>query len=230
MLAVAFGLLFCVPPAQAVRSDDQPLPWAGGLSVESPVEGMAGRLASVVAGRHVEAICNDATGWGQLAAQQRFDAASAWGFVVFTYDPATGTYEPGDTMQLSEAACWYLDALRRAPPAERGKWCTSTTRVTVTHDTYSTTTTKRVRRVCPDYMKRVFALQTISHEAQHLARIRDEATAECNGMQRLAWFARQFGVSADQAVQMASDYHDAFYETVRPGTPYYLSTCPDPGS
>jgi hypothetical protein len=77
-------------------------------------------------------------------------------------------------------------------------------------------------------MNRVFALQTLSHESQHLAGIQDEAAAECKGMQRLAWFARQFGATPDQALQMAGDYFRDFYEVKRPGTAYYLPTCPNP--
>jgi len=71
--------------------------------------------------------------------------------------------------------------------------------------------------VCHDYMNRVFALQTISHESQHLSGIRDEATAECNGMQQLAWFARHFGATAEQARQMAGDYYRDLYQVERPG-------------
>ena len=44
-------------------------------------------------------------------------------------------------------------------------------------------------------------------------------------MQKLSWFARQFGADAAQARQVADDYFTNFYETKRPGTPYYL---PDP--
>ena len=82
--------------------------------------------------------------------------------------------------------------------------------------------------VCPDYQNRVFALQAISHESQHLAGIQDEATAECNGMQKLGWFAQGFGATADQARQMAYDYYTTFYIVKRPGTPYYLPGCPNP--
>ena len=239
--------------AQAASSDDPPLPWAGGLSVVTPFEQFAGQAASAIVGRPVNVSCNGANDWGELASQQRFDPVTVWGFVVFTYDSSTGSLVPGDTMQLSEAACWYLDELWRAPPDQRGKICQVATQVTFQPKTVRVRVTRRVKvrgvwrvRVtwvtrttqvpvevpkygeCPDYMNRVFAVQTISHESQHLAGIRDEATAECNGMQHLAWFAQQFGASPDQARQMAHDYFHDFYEIRRPGTPYYLPTCPDP--
>ncbi len=47
-------------------------------------------------------------------------------------------------------------------------------------------------------------------------------------MQKLSWFARQFGADAAQARQVADDYFTNSYETKRPGTPYYDPTCPKP--
>ena len=248
-LVAAVSLLAAAPAALA----DQPPPWAGGVAVETPFERYAGQLASVVAGRPVRVICNSSFDWGQLAAQQGLDPITAWGFVVFTPDSATETDRPSDSMQLSEATCWYLDAYWRAPLAEKGKSCVVSTRIVFQE---RTTTAKVKRRVkikgrsttrwvhttkieqvpvsvpqfatCPDYRNRVFALQTISHESQHLAGIRDEGAAECNGMQLLPWFAEHFGATAAQAREMAGDYFHDFYEVIRPGTPYYLPTCPDP--
>jgi hypothetical protein len=248
----AFALL-CAPAALASRGDDPPLPWAGGIAVETPFETFAGDLASMVAGRPVRVICNGATDWGQLAAQQRFDAVTVWGFVIFNYDALTEEYHPADYMQLSEAACWYLDQFWRSPSADKGKMCRVATQIAFQPKSVRVKVTKRVKvkgrwttrvswvtkttqvpvqvpkyGICPDYMKRVFALQTISHEAQHLAGIQDEALAECNGMQRLGWFAQRFGGTGEQAQQMAGDYYNDFYETTRPGTPYYMPTCPNP--
>jgi hypothetical protein len=232
--------------SSAAHADEAPLPWEGGASVETPVERHAAELASVVAGRPVRVICNGAAEWGQLAAKHRFDLTSAWGFVAFDYDA------PTDSMQLSQPACWYLDAYWRAPAAQKGKLCAVQSR-TFRQATKKMRVTKRVKvngtwrtrvfyvtrttrvavkagkaSVCHDYMNRVFALQTIAHESQHLAGIRDEATAECNGMQKLAWFAQRFGATPQQARQMAGDYFRDFYEVERPGTSYYLAACPDP--
>ena len=237
----------------AAVADDPPLPWAGGIAVETPFERHGAELASVIAGRPVRVICNGSTDWNQLAVQQRFDPVTVWGFVVFTYDSVTEAYRPADFMQLSEAACWYLDEYWRAPLSEKGKRCQVSTQITF-HD--KKTRVKEKRRVkvkgkwtirwvyvtktthvpvsaprfgtCPDYQNRVFALQSISHESQHLMGIQDEATAECNGMQRLPWFAQGFGATQEQGRQMAGDYFHDFYELKRPGTPYYLPTCPNP--
>jgi hypothetical protein len=254
-LATTLVVLASVPASPAAFQDEPPVPWEGGAAVETPFEQYAGQLASVVAGRPVQVICNGPDDWGRLASQRRFNPASAWGFVAFDYDAATDSDAPSDSMQLSQPACWYLDEYRRAPAAEKGKLCPvqsrrtfrlKTTKVKVsqrvkvngrwrTRVVYATRTTRvpvkaPKPRVCPDYMNHVFALQTISHESQHLAGIRDEATAECNGMQKLAWFAQQFGATPEQARRMAGDYFHDFYEVERPGTPYYMPSCPDPSA
>ena len=123
-MAAAFAV---VPVALAA---DPPVPWAGGAAVETPFERYAGALASVVVQRTVRVMCNGATDWGQFASQQRFDPVTVWGFVVFTYDTVAAAYHPADTMQLSEAACWYLDEYWRAPLADKGKRCRVSTRIT----------------------------------------------------------------------------------------------------
>jgi hypothetical protein len=249
---VAAGVLAVVPAALADKPP--PVPWAGGAAVVSPLEAFAASLASRIAGRTVQVICNGSGEWSQLSAEQKFDPVTVWGFVVFNWDEASQAYVPADYMQLSEAACFYLDEYWRAPAAQKGKrcvvqtrvtfvqkktrlrvimrvkvkgrwvkrpgWITQVTQVPVSHSTYEE---------CPDYDNRVFALQTLSHESQHLAGVRDEATAECQGMQKLPWFAEQFGATPAQARQMAVDYFTRFYEVKRPGTPYYDPTCPDPG-
>lgn len=250
MFVIAAAVLAVVPAALA---DDPPVPWAGGPTVETPFESYVGGLASEVAARAVRVICNGSRDWGQLASAQRFDPVTVWGFVIFNYDTVTGAYRPADYMQLSEAACWYLDQYWRAPLAEKGKRCQISTQITF-HETKTTVKEKRRVKVkgkwttrwvyvtkstqvpvsiphygtCPDYRNRVFALQSISHESQHLTGIQDEATAECNGMQRLPWFAQHFGATREQGRQMAGDYFRDFYELKRPGTPYYLPSCPNP--
>jgi hypothetical protein len=117
-------------------------------------------------------------------------------------------------MQLARGSCRFLDEYWRAPPSEKGKLCRVGTKASL----------------CHDYMNRVYALQTISHESQHLLGIRDEATAECVGMQRLAWVALGFGATLEQARQMAGDYYRDFYMVRRPGTAYYQPGCPDPSA
>ena len=249
---LAAAIFAVVPNALA---DEPPVPWSGGGAVETPFEQFAGQQASVAAGRPVKVHCNGATDWGQLGAEQRFDPVTVWGYVVFTWDHDAEAYRPADYMELSEAACWYLDEYWRAPLGEKGKRCRTATQITfVPHRTrvkvlrrvkvngrwrarvvYVTRTMQSPVSIpqfgtCADYKNRIFALQTISHETQHLAGVQDEANAECNGMQRLVWFAQRFGATAEQGREMAGDYFHDFYLVKRPGTPYFLPTCPDPGA
>lgn len=248
--ALAALLLIVVGTASA---ENRPLPWIGGVGYESKFERYAGQLASQVAGRAVKVICNGATDWGQLAAQQRFDPVTVWGYVLFDYDPAGETFHPVNYTQLSEAACWYLDQYWAAPLGSKGKICRVATQIDFRETQVTVQVVKRVKvkghwtkkvvtvtqtkqvpvevpqfGVCPDYQNRTFALQAISHESQHLAGIQDEALAECNGIQKLGWFAQQFGATREQGLQMAGDYFRDFYVVKRPGSPYFLPSCPSP--
>jgi hypothetical protein len=220
---VAAAALFAIVPA--ALGGNPPLPWAGGAAVETPFERFAGQLVSAIARRPVNVVCNGKAEWGELAARRRVDALSTWGFVVFDYDASTESRRPGDTMQLAQTACWYLDQYWRAPRSEKGKRCRITTHITV-HEGRTIAVSRY--GTCPDYRNRVFALQTISHESQHLAGIEDEAIAECNGMLALRSVAERFGATPADGVQMARDYYHDVYLAKRPGTPYYLATCPDP--
>jgi hypothetical protein len=211
-LAAAVALLLaCV--AMPARADDSRAPWAGGPAVETAFEAYASQLAAAVAGRPVRVVCNDQAGWAGLSRRYAFAPGDVWGFVLFgaTTDPSV----PADEMELAEAPCRYLDEYWHAPAREKGKIC------------------RFIRApftgVCPAYRLRVLALQTISHESQHLSGIRDEATAECNGLQKLAWFAEQLGASPEQGRVMARDYYRDVYLGIRRGTPYFRSDCPDPG-
>lgn len=79
-----------------------------------------------------------------------------------------------------------------------------------------------------EYILFVEALQTVSHEAAHLAGIDDEASAHCQGLQNLAWWARQFGASVDDADAIALYFWEKRYPRNR-GTEYWSSSCRDGG-
>jgi hypothetical protein len=243
-------LLLSAAPAAA--DDARPLPWAGGNAVESEFELYAGQVASEIARRSVKVNCNGANDWSALGAQQRFDPTTVWGYVLFYVNGVTGEMRPADYMHLSEQACWHLDLFRTAPPESKGKMCRSTrtevrtrttkirtirrvkvkgrwrTKVSVVSHTAQVKVETPVDHVCPDYMVRVFALQTLAHESIHLSGIADEGQAECQGMQQLRFVAQRFGASAEQAQQIALDYYRDFYLVRRPGTPYFLPGCPSP--
>jgi hypothetical protein len=248
---LAFLLLLTAGPAAA--QDGRPLPWAGGMSAETEFERYAAQVASEIAQRPVKVNCNGATDWTALATQQHFDPTLVWGYVMFYSNPATGELRPADYMHLSEQACWNLDQWWAAPSEKKGKMCRLATQIEYKTRTTKVRVTKRVKvngrwrtkvsivtqtqqvkvetpmnEICPNYMLRVFALQTVAHESMHLSGTLDEAQAECQGMQRLSWVAQRFGATAEQAQQIALDYYRDYYLALRPGTPYFVSGCPNP--
>lgn len=73
------------------------------------------------------------------------------------------------------------------------------------------------------YLRYATALETLAHEAMHLAGFRDEAQAECYGMQNLAYVAYRFGTTADDAVAIASWYAEQYYPARQQWSPAYWS-------
>jgi hypothetical protein len=212
-VALAAVSLLVAGPAATARADGTGAPWSGGPAVETAFEAQAGHLASAVAGRPVRVVCNGQSEWAGFARRYAFAPDGVWGFVLF--GASSNPSAPADEMELAEEPCRYLNDYWHAPAGAKGKVCRFA-RAPFT-------------AVCPGYRLRVLALQTISHESQHLAGVQDEATAECNGMQRLAWFAEQLGASTEQGVAMARDYYRDVYLRVRRGTPYFRADCPEPG-
>lgn len=81
---------------------------------------------------------------------------------------------------------------------------------------------------CGDWHRTLFALQTISHEAMHLAGITSESLAECYGMQLLAQVARELGATPEFSRELAKDYLDAWYVPGR--GEYWRADCVDGGA
>ena len=85
-----------------------------------------------------------------------------------------------------------------------------------------------VQEVCSDWDKKLFGVETLSHESVHLYGIDDEAVAECFGLQTLAWVAWKLGATPAFAVEAAKDYA-AMYDELWGGTEYYSPECRDGG-
>jgi hypothetical protein len=77
----------------------------------------------------------------------------------------------------------------------------------------------------------VEALETISHESYHLLGYRNEATAECYGMQSLWYSAVKLGATADLGETLASLYAKAMYPSRRTSAhpEYWSAQCRDGG-
>ena len=241
--AAVAGALALAPSAAAD-------PWDGGRELVTPFEAQLTSIASEIAERPVRVHCNDAGDWSALGAMVGFEADAVWGYVTFTFG-ASG-WVPAEEAELSEAACRHADAFwLGGSSAKPPRTCRLGTRIV-------RRTEHRVRRVrvrtaarvvvrrqrvpvrvrvavpvvglCPGYVdQRLFALQTIAHEAVHLSGVEDEAVAECYGMQFLGWVARRLGASEALAREMARDYWRGYYVKRRPGSAYFDAGCHDGG-
>lgn len=72
----------------------------------------------------------------------------------------------------------------------------------------------------------VVAVHVLSHEARHVAGVRDEAAAECQAVQRDAATAVSLGASTQDAHQLARAYWRGHYPRMRPE---YVSAACGPG-
>ena len=61
----------------------------------------------------------------------------------------------------------------------------------------------------------IIAVHVLSHESRHMAGTVNEASADCQAMQRDAWTARLLGASSEQALALARSY----WRTVYPHMP-----------
>jgi hypothetical protein len=213
-------------------------PWDGGRDVVTPLEAQLVEIVGEIAERPVGVYCNGTEEWSALAARSGFEAGNVWGYVTFT--PTPSGWAPGDEVQLAQAACRHAEAFWAGGSATKpARTCRVGTRI-ARRTEYRVRKGKRVAvqvrvevpvlRLCPGYLTgRLFALQTIAHEAVHLSGVEDEAVAECYGMQLLAWVAWKLGAPDALARQMAADYWREYYLVRRPGTPYFDEGCRDGG-
>lgn len=84
-----------------------------------------------------------------------------------------------------------------------------------------------VNGVCQDWLVKLISLEVFTHEAMHLFGIRDEALAECYGMQLLPWFVWKLGATTDFAREIGNDYWAMVYPLNSPE--YSSADCRDGG-
>jgi hypothetical protein len=85
LLVAAAVALLAAPTALAdigTVPNDGSLPWASGADT-SPLEALAGQIASTISGRSVSVRCEGDYDWGLLAAQHNVDPAAELGYVPF---------------------------------------------------------------------------------------------------------------------------------------------------
>lgn len=135
----------------AVIPNTDALPWTDPTH-QSPLEVLAGQVASSLAGRPVRVYCNGQTDWDTLALNAGFDGSMVWGYVASPrlWYPALGTYAEDSThTQLATKACerlWQLAKAATKPtrcPASRT--VTETKRVKVRYRATPPAKRRRVR-------------------------------------------------------------------------------------
>jgi hypothetical protein len=133
------------------------------------LEQQLGDIATEIAGRDVRVHCQGVVG-------AALDVTSESGSVEFGADG-----KPADVTELKRDVCKRLARY----PAEHGSAMFSCTMGATE---------------CPlDTLKSLHALQTLAHEAWHLAGQTDEAVTECYALQTTAQVAERLGASAGEA-------------------------------
>lgn len=100
-------------------------------------------------------------------------------------------------------------------------------RMPVTYEVEVQTGEEPVYATCDDWTKKLFAINTFSHETVHLAGVSGEELAECSSIQNLAWFAWKLGADPAFAREIARDYVAEFYDSRPEG--YWSPLCYDGG-
>ena len=154
-----------------------------------------GAIASEIAGRPARVHCQGAVG-------AVFDVSAEAGSVQFD---AYG--RPDDTTELKRGVCKALRRFER----ERTK--------------PEFDCLRRVAACPPAVIRSAWAVQTLAHEAWHLAGIQAEARAQCFGMQTTAYVAERLGADGAQSQALAG----YLYRHVYPRMPsdYRSSECRD---
>lgn len=159
MTRLALAVALCAALAGAATSvaradsvpyaDDGASPWAEGVAYTSPLESLAGQIASRISGRSVSVRCNGEHDWGILVSQRGVNEGVHLGYVTFWVRTLNGVSlgEPfaGDFTELSPTVCFRLNAFALA--------ASKPTRCDVTR-TVATKTTK-AKRVAVRKPKRV---------------------------------------------------------------------------
>ncbi|HET8528635.1 MAG TPA: hypothetical protein VFL60_06985 [Gaiellaceae bacterium] len=242
LLAVSAALLACCAGVAradvATIVDDGSQPWDGGAAVTTPIEALAGRIASSIAGRTVAVRCESDSDWAALTEPSFLGFVSFWGG------------RPGDVAELSPDVCRSLEsfALATTKPTK----CSRTVRVARTSVRVvrrrlirTTTYVAAARPPAPcfaggqqlagdqtfwnGYFADAEALQTLAHEAVHLKGDAVEADAECYGMQAVASVAQQLGDTLDDGRAIAQYYATLLYPQRQTQSPAYWSAECRPG-
>jgi hypothetical protein len=239
---------------RATLAPSEAAAWEGGAAVVSPLEALAGRIATRIAGHRVAVRCEPA---------QMFQEANGIpdiaGLVPTLTDRVSGRYTKTSTViELSSTVCSSLQLFaqtslkptRCAPSgSEQAAPCFTGTPVAPDGSTpascwgRSSTCYGVVDPMSTDYWRLysgyAAAIETLAHEAVHTeqaqkGRLRPkgnlvEQQADCWGMQWTPWVATQLGDGGDDAQTIAAFYWLVSYPAKRTAHPEYWSAACVPG-
>jgi hypothetical protein len=228
--------------------------WEGGAAVVSPLEALAGRIATRIAGHRVSVRCEPA----QLF-QEANGLADIAGMVHSLTDPVSGRYVKTSTViELSSTVCSSLQLFAqttvkptRCAPAGSEQAAPCFTGTPVVADGTTPARCLGGPSACygvVDPMSTAYwrlysgyadAIQTLAHEAIHTEQAqkgrlrpkgnRVEQQADCWGMQWMPWVATQLGDGSDDAQTIAAFYWLISYPAKRTAVPGYWSAACVPG-
>ena len=242
-------LALCLAIASHAIADTTPIPRTPALSWadsthQSPIEVLAGKIASHIAGRTVSVRCEGPVAWTALTGVTTGQASEA-GFVSTTWDSTTGELlTTSDYAELDGGSiCRLLQSFAAA--TTKPTQCLSaatpqvfTTAVEVRPATQVSgpcylTDGREAAPMTPafwaSYALYAVAILTLAHESIHLAGIVGgklgdglevgdqlaEAKADCYGMQWMPYVARQLGDTRPDAQAIADYYWRTIYQSER---------------
>ena len=224
--SVSLAALAAVLAAGTVATDAAVAadPSAGGYTVASPLERRLAAVATRLAGRRATVHCNGPRQW------RRWSAIYGWkhNTVVYAFVPET-EHGLADQMHVSPSVC-SLTARFVAAPRRRGqKRCLAG--VAPKHGATQRGRARNSRRFarCARYAEVVDSIETIGHEAAHIAGVEDEGAAECAGLQTTALVAVGLGAPAAFAREVGRDYMPLYAGFTARSPEYAAEGCFDGG-
>jgi hypothetical protein len=228
-------------------------PWDGGAAVVTPLEALAAKIATRIAGHRVAVRCEPAS-----LLQEADGISDALGMVHSLVDWSTGRYTKTATViELSSTVCSSLQLFAQtlvkptrcaASGDEVPQPCFTGTPVDpraapATCWGGQSTCYAVVDRMSTEYWHLyggyASAIQTLAHEAVHTeqaqkGRLRPKANlveqqADCWGMQWTPWVATRLGAGADDAQAIATYFWLVDYPSKRTAHPEYWSAACRPG-
>jgi hypothetical protein len=235
--AAALGGTAAIPAASALPSSDP--------AHRTPLELLAGTVATQIAGRPVTVHCEADADWAALVDARGGDPGSEEGYLGSTWDTGTGLLvELSSTIELSGSSVC-LPLQRFAAAAAKPTTCPAR-RGGRTRPCYL----GNGRPVAPmtpsfwdEYAREATAMLTLAHESVHAGgtvggRLANglavgdqqaEAKAECYGLQLVAYVAERLGDTFADARSIASYLWDEVYGPEAVRSPAYWSPDCRPG-